>query len=208
VANFEHLFVSLDVDSSASSMYNLNEFSLKGAPVARVSIRWGGTDYERRNYTCYYIDLPDPMDILEIGDWLLEEAIAKYGSDWIHDALMDLHFYLVNEFEVNASNHMNSDNPNYKLDDFGNGAKLCLLIALNNPTEWKRSAFRAALEDQVSDGVTGCHIDFVYDEELNSSGIQIRLLNSADNEPVYAIRGVRETTIIPIEILSYHQDFI
>jgi hypothetical protein len=207
MASFEHLFDSLEVRSSSSASYNVNEFSLKGEAILRVSIRWGGTDYERRNYLCYYADFPDASDIFDIGDSLLEEAERKYGKDWFHNALMDLEYYLTHEFEVNSSNHMNTNNPNYKIQDFCEGARLCLLIAMNNPEEWKRNAVRSELLNQVADGVTGCHLDFIYDEQFEYPGLQVRILNSAKNDPVYIVRGMNEKTIIPKELLSYHQDF-
>lgn len=201
-------FLGNEIVESHSASYHTNEFSLAGESELRIGVRWvydGFIDYESRNYKCRYMRLPfgDPVDL---ADQLKASAVEVYGEAFHYSIMEQIKIYLESPADLNIEKDWN-DTPEYDTENFPFACQLVLLLALHNEDEWNSNAMRTQIQRCYDKGHDGIHIELVWHQYDDPGFIEVRLLNSAENEPRYIYpSGETRGTIIPRVIFSFRQE--
>ena len=201
-------FISGLDEVSDSSSYCTNEFSLKGMSELRLGIRWMHSkyiDYEARNYRCRYAQLifEDPI---ELAAKLKKSAILRYKENYYNKILEQIKIFIERSKYCNE-NPSEDDFDDTESFNFPFACQLILLIALANKDQDISRAFENQIRHCYKRGYEGIHIELTWNEHIDPHQIEIRLLNSWENEPRYIHpHGETGPTIVPRVLISFMID--
>ena len=201
-------FLTGKTETSHSAAYCTNEFSLRKKRELRIGVRWcysNQIDYEKRDYMCRYVELPF-RDPVELSNQLKTSALKIYGENFYDDIVKQIKIYLNSPADLNIEKDWN-DVPDYDEKNFPFACQLVLLLAFENKDRWNSDTLISQIKRCQQKGHEGIHIEIVWFKYGNTAELEIRLLNSWENEPQYIYpNGETRGTIIPKVLFSFGQN--